>query len=335
MSEKNLPYNTHRKHRYYTQDHPLSAGQRRRIRRLRQIQKVNQRESTFGKINWQAYDHQQLWDMVQSSDPSAMGTAAHRWAKLAVDVDSATADVHKTVQKLLLSWRGGSAVSAADSASKLTAWGAGASGTMREIGDGLDTYTSALIEARNRMPEPVYYSDVRHFREGYDVQASSGPSGAILADQLLDDHLPSKREATRAKAEAVRVMDQYEATSKGVHEKLPTFGEAPAVTTGQGGGDPAPGSPTGDPGTDGTVAASAAGGAPPGLGGAGSVPGGGSLSGGGLTPGDGRALTGGGMSASEAGAAGAGRAAAAAAGAAATRGAGGAGGVFPGALGGA
>src|SRR2546423_11919958 len=103
----NPKYNPHRKHRYYTQDHPLTAKQKRRVRRLKQIRANNQRDSAFGKINWAAYEHQQLYDMINTSDPAAMGTAAHRWGQLASNVDTATADVHKTVQKLLLSWRGG------------------------------------------------------------------------------------------------------------------------------------------------------------------------------------------------------------------------------------
>lgn len=233
MSEK-LPYDTHRKHRYYTQDHPLTAAQRQRVRRLDRARSANDRDASFGKINWAAYDHQQLWDMIHSSDPAAMGTAAHRWAQLAVGVDSTTSEVHKTVQKLLLSWRGPSAVRAAESASKLTAWGAGASATMRDVGEGLDSYTNALLEARDTMPEPVYYSDVRHFREGYDVKASSGPSAAILVDQLLDDHLPTKQEETTAKAKAVRVMERYESTSKQVHDRLPQFTDAPEVVVGGG-----------------------------------------------------------------------------------------------------
>ncbi|TVT35723.1 PPE domain-containing protein, partial [Amycolatopsis rhizosphaerae] len=216
MGSEYLPYNTHRKHRYYSEDHPPTASQRRRLQRLRRIRAANQRDAAFGKINWAAYEHRQLWDMINTADLAAMGGTAHRWAQLALDVDSATAEVHKTVQKLLLSWRGGSAVRAAESASNLTAWAAGASSSMRQVGEGLDTYTSAVVEARHQMPEPVYYSAERQFREGYDVNAS-GPDAALLADQLLDDHLPTKQEATKAKAEAVRVMERYESASKGVH----------------------------------------------------------------------------------------------------------------------
>lgn len=328
MSEK-LPYNTHRKHRYYTQDHPLTAKQQRRVRRLRRVRTNNARDASFGKINWEAYEHQQLWDMVHSSDPATMGTSAHRWAQLAVGVDSATGEVHKTVQKLLLSWRGPSAAQAAGSASKLTAWGAGASGTMRDVGEGLDTYTSALLDARNTLPEPVYYSDVQHFREGYDVKASSGPSAAILADQLLDDHLPSKREASTAKAEAVRVMEKYEAASKHVHDRLPHFADAPEVTAGTGGSDQGS---DGTRGPDSTVASSMPAGG--GMGAGGSAGGaGGSGYGGSPVLGDGRgALGSGSVSGSEAPRGNPGAAAAAGGpGAAGARGAGagGVGGFYP------
>ncbi|HKS45699.1 MAG TPA: PPE domain-containing protein [Amycolatopsis sp.] len=258
MGAESLPYNRHRKHRYYSQDHLPTAAQRRRERRIRRARAANQREASFGKINWAAYEHRQLYDMVQGADPGTMGAAAHRWAQLALGVDSATAEVHQTVQKLLLSWRGGSAVRAAESASKLTGWAAEASSSMRQVGEGLDTYTTAVVEARNRMPEPVFNAAERHFREGYDVNAS-GPSAAILADQLLDDHLPTHREAVRAKAEAVRVMEQYESISKGVHDSLPAFEEAPGAVADPSGGAPGRGLPGSDDDRSATVSSGASG----------------------------------------------------------------------------
>ncbi|PKV95705.1 PPE family protein [Amycolatopsis echigonensis] len=225
-----LPYEKHRKHRLWSEDHPPTAAQRRVLRRTKLAQRANMKDASFGKINWNAWAHTTLYDMIMTADPVAMGASAHQWGKLAYDVDSATSAVHKTVQKLLLSWRGGAAGNAAQSASKLTSWGAGASETMRTVGDKLDHYTSAVETAKHKMPEPVFYAAENQFRDGYDVNAASGPSGAVMVDQLLDDHLPAKRAASHAKAEAVRVMEGYEASSKGVHDKLPHFTDAPAVT---------------------------------------------------------------------------------------------------------
>ncbi|WP_406629837.1 PPE domain-containing protein [Amycolatopsis sp. WGS_07] len=225
-----LPYEKHRKHRLWSEDHKPTAAQRRILRRTKLAQRANMKDASFGKINWNAWAHTTLYDMIMTADPVEMGASAHQWGKLAYDVDSSTAAVHKTVQKLLLSWRGGAAGSAAQSASKLTSWGAGASETMRAVGEKLDHYTSAVETAKHKMPEPVFYAAENQFREGYDVNAASGPSGAVMVDQLLDDHLPAKRKASAAKAEAVRVMEDYETSSKGVHDKLPHFTDAPAAT---------------------------------------------------------------------------------------------------------
>ncbi|GAA3533010.1 hypothetical protein GCM10022222_15480 [Amycolatopsis ultiminotia] len=273
-----LPYEKHRKHETYRQEHPLSAAQRRRVNRTRKIQRKNEQTKSFGKINWSAYNHRQLYDMIMTADPAAMGSDAHSWAQLALNVDASTAAVHKTVQKLLLSWRGGAAGGAAQSASKLTTWGAGASETMRKVGDDLDHYTNAVTTARNKMPEPVFYSAENQFRDGYDVNAASGPSGAVMVDQLLDDHLPAKKKATQAKTEAVRVMEHYESTSKGVHDRLPHFTDAPMATrsddAGSGGSGGGAGSGSGGgSGDDSTTTSSSdpsGSGGMPGLGGPGS-----------------------------------------------------------------
>ncbi|MGW7535041.1 WXG100 family type VII secretion target [Amycolatopsis sp. NPDC054798] len=231
-----LPYEKHRKHRLWSEDHPPTAAQRRVLRRTKLAQRANLKDASFGKINWNAWAHTTLYDMIMTADPVEMGASAHQWGKLAYDVDSATAAVHKTVQKLLLSWRGGAAGTAAQSASKLTSWGAGASETMRSVGEKLDHYTSAVETAKHKMPEPVFYAAENQFRDGYDLKAASGPSGAVMVDQLLDDHLPAKRAASQAKAEAVRVMESYETSSKGVHDRLPHFTGAPKTTNIDSGG---------------------------------------------------------------------------------------------------
>ncbi|AUI59482.1 PPE domain-containing protein [Amycolatopsis sp. BJA-103] len=212
---------------YYTDKHPLSARARAKRRRVVRRREANLKEGALGKINWECYEHRQLWDMIKSAEPPKLGEQAHRWGELAKGVDTATAEVRTIVQKLLLSWRGPSSAQAAESAHRLTAWASEAAQNSRQIGDGLDAYTSAITEARRKMPEPVHYDAERWFREGYAVKALDGPNGAYMMDDLLDDKLPTKREADRAKAEAVRVMDQYEEASQGVRHRLPPMFEAP------------------------------------------------------------------------------------------------------------
>ncbi|MEV4052304.1 PPE domain-containing protein [Amycolatopsis sp. NPDC049688] len=229
-----------------THHRPTARGQAK-TRRVRREKAANAREAAFGRIHWDSYEHRELWDMVQSAEPPKLGEQAHRWAELAKGVDTATGDVHALVQKLLLSWRGPSAAQAADSVRRLTTWASTASENARQIGDGLDTYTAAIGEARRKMPEPVHYWAERWFREGYAVKRLDGPEGTYMLDDLLDDKLPTKKQADDAKAEAVRVMEQYESASHDVRHRLPpAFDTAPAVSASEPGVAVAP--PARDPG---------------------------------------------------------------------------------------
>jgi len=242
---------TPRKRRYHSDDHAPTDKETRREKLVARRRRANTTDEAFGKINWAAYRHDQMWDMIKSAEPPKLGEQAYRWGQLAEGVDTTTSDVRTVVQRLLLSWKGPSAVKAAESVSALTKWGADAGINARKVGDGLDAYTSAIGEAQRTMPEPVHYYAERWFREGYDVKALDGPNGAYMMDDLLDDHLPKKAEADKAKNEAIRVMEQYEAASKTVHTTLPpVFGQAPAVTSG-GTDNPVPGLPTTTPPTPG------------------------------------------------------------------------------------
>ncbi|ONI90184.1 hypothetical protein ALI22I_12710 [Saccharothrix sp. ALI-22-I] len=217
-----------RKGGFFSDFHDASPATRRRNQRRVRQRESNRKPENFGKINWRAYTHRQLWDMVKSADAAQMATRTYEWQRLAADIDQATADVQKIVQTLVLSWRGPSAVTAADSVSQLTRWAADASDRAFQVGDGLDGYTSAVVEAAKAMPEPVHPDAERWFRDGYDVTVLDGPQGAYMLKQLLDDHMPSKREQQEAMDQAVRVMEQYEAASRGIGGKLPVFDDAPA-----------------------------------------------------------------------------------------------------------
>lgn len=270
-------------------DERRAARLRRRKRRIRRRKERNRLLESFGQINWDVYEHRQLWNMVKSARPSEMGSKAYTWADLAKKADAATEAVQKTARRLLMSWRGESAVTAADAISELTRWGASASGTARTIGDRLDTYTHAVQEAKRRMPEPVHPVAEKWFDDGRDVTVLEGPAGAYMLEQLLDDHEPTKREQQRRKQEAVEVMQSYEVTSRSVHDTLPQFDDGPdgSHTTSIGGmtgtpspGQPLPGLPT-TPTTPGSSSGSAGPGATtaasfgPGVPGSSALPGGG------------------------------------------------------------
>lgn len=265
-------------------DDRREARERRRRRRIRRRKEQNRQLELFGQINWDVYTHRNMWDMIQSAKPAQMGDKAYRWADLAKKADDATEEVRKTAERLLQSWRGPSAVAAAETISELTRWGAEASGTARTIGDRLDTYTHAVQEAQRRMPEPVHPHAEEWFAEGRDVSVLDGPQGSYLLEQLLDDQQPSQRQKERRKAEAIEVMKSYEDTSRGVHDTLPQFsGRTTEIGAGPLGGISAPSLTPSAPELPGTLpdygATTAAGVAGasglPGAGGLGAMPGGG------------------------------------------------------------
>lgn len=247
-------------------DERREARLRRRKRRIRRRKERNRLMESFGQINWDVYDHRDMWNMVKSARPSEMGSKAYTWADLAKKADAATEAVQQTAQRLMMSWRGESAVTAADAISELTRWGASASGTARTVGDRLDTYTHAVQEAKRRMPEPVHPVAEKWFEDGRDVTVLEGPAGAYMLEQLLDDHEPTKREMQRRKQEAVEVMRSYEDTSRSVHDTLPQFDDGPdgshTAAVGSSTMPPSPGQPLpGLPGTPTTPGSGSGGGA--------------------------------------------------------------------------
>ncbi|MEU4519930.1 PPE domain-containing protein [Amycolatopsis sp. NPDC024027] len=220
---------------FHSTHHAPTARQRVKARRVRREKAVNNREATFGRINWDSYEHRELWDMVQSAVPAKLDQHAAWWKEVATGVSSATDEVSALVGKLRESWQGSSADQAAASVDRLTGWAATVGENAQRVGAGLDTYTSVVAEARHRMPEPVHYWAERWFRQGYAVKRLDGPEGTYMLDQLLDDRLPTKKEADDAKAAAVRVMEQYESASHDVRHRLPPeFDTAPPVIAGSG-----------------------------------------------------------------------------------------------------
>ncbi len=218
------------KRRGYWDDHDPTPRQRAKARKVSKDKKHNRRPDQFGRINWDVYEHREMWDMVKSADPGKMGLRTHDWKELAKDVDQATTDVRDLVQKLVGSWHGPSSVAASASVSRLMDWATDVSDRASRVGTGMDAYTDVVQEAARRMPVPVHPDAERWFRAGYDVTTLAGPQGAYMLDQLLDDHLPSQQEKQRAKAEAVQVMQAYEDASRSVHDGLPKFEEAPEGT---------------------------------------------------------------------------------------------------------
>lgn len=194
-------------------------------------EKIRNREAgRFGKVNWDAYQHDQLYDMIMKADLGAMGARASQWQSLAARIEGTTAEVQRAMERVMGAWEGQAAVSSAESNSRLMRWAGDASQTAGSIAQGMATYTQAVERAQKYMPEPSFATAERNFRDGYTVTGTGGPSTAVLLNQLLSDGMVSHQEARARKAEAVQVMETYEAQSKDVHDSMPHFTDAGRTT---------------------------------------------------------------------------------------------------------
>jgi hypothetical protein len=294
-------YDHDRRNRTWREVHGWSDRAKDSRDKLTRTRRRNREAGRFGKVNWNAYQHDQLFDMIMSADPGAMYTRAGQWETLAAKIEATTSQVQQAMERVNGAWQGQAAVSSAESNSRLMTWAGDASQTASKVAEGMATYTKAVERAQNHMPEPAFASAERNFRDGYTVTGTGGASTAVLLKQLLSDGMVSHEEGRARKAEAVQVMETYESQSKDVHDAMPQFTDATPTTAEVGdrtpsspGPGPTPGpSPTPyerPPGSGAGVGAgsstSAAGFVPPGIGGSGGpgggLPGGTSFGGGGL-----------------------------------------------------
>ncbi|HEU5469716.1 MAG TPA: PPE domain-containing protein [Actinophytocola sp.] len=260
----------------HTEVNRPTEKQLERQERRREIKRRNRRRALQRNVNWDVYQHYQLYDMIMTAEPRAMAARADDWRDLAQRIEGTTGQVERIVKELLGTWRGSAAVASAAANTRLTQWAGDASHTATRIAAGLANYTEAVVYAQRNMPEPGFSTAEHRFEDGYTVVGTGGPSEAVLLRQLLSDQIVPFEEARERKAEAVAVMRAYENQSANVHDDLPDF-DAPAPVL----PDQQPGaSPGGSPGVSppGPAGGGAAGGA--GAGGAGAGPAAGAQTGG-------------------------------------------------------
>lgn len=251
-------YDRDRRNQTWREVHGLSERARKRRKATKKQRKRNRQPGRFGKVNWESYQHDQLYDMIHRANLNAMGNRATQWNALAANIESTTERVQRVMERVMGAWHGQAAVSSAASSSRLMQWAGTASQTASQIAGGMASYAEAVERAQSRMPEPGFASAERNFRDGYTVVGTGGPSTAVLLKQLLSDGMVSHEEARSRKAEAVAVMEAYEGQSKDVHDTMPHFtdgetGIEPGVDDGPGHqwqDNPAPGpNPPAGPGT--------------------------------------------------------------------------------------
>lgn len=223
-------YNHHRNHHTYGEVHdPSKQAEKAAAKRTRQ-KRANRTPGHFGKANWNAYQHYELYNMIMKADPRQMYEQARSWKTLADDIETTTADVQTVVEQVMTSWQGQAAVNAGTSTSRLMQWAGTASHTASTVAANMSSYSDAVSTAQRHMPPPAFSTAEQHFRDGYTVMTTGGPADAVFLKQLVSDGMVGQQEAHSRKAEAVSVMEAYESHSKSVHDEMPHFADAEATT---------------------------------------------------------------------------------------------------------
>ena len=162
-----------------------------------------------GGTNWNAYSHQRLYDMLwQNADVADVGSVAAEWRRHGTALTGFADALRGQAAALRSNWQGRAAESAADRLGELSdrIWNVGA--RAGAVGKAVDGAGEALALARNTMPPPP--------PDPLTLMTSAvgaGPMSPLAAIAVGATRLfTGDATAGMAKADAVRVMQRYEAS---------------------------------------------------------------------------------------------------------------------------
>jgi hypothetical protein len=180
-------------------------------------------EQRLGHVRWDGFGHRHMWNMIMDARPDDVFERHERWTKLGASLAEVNTAVQQTLNSLFESWRGSAAITAALSNTHVLGWAQEAAESVQQVGEQLGHYGNALVEARNRMPQPrhVYYE--RTFRAGDGATVLNGPENTYTLLQLADDQMYTLQERREAKQRAVEVMQAFEANAIDVRQQLGTI----------------------------------------------------------------------------------------------------------------
>lgn len=231
----NVPddYNRDRLNKTWGEKHKLSHDQRVTMAKHREQKRRNRRPGQFGKANWNAYQHYELYNMIMKAEPRQMYERAEAWKDLSGNIEKTTTQVQKVMEQVMTGWQGQAAVNAGASTTRLMQWAGEASHTAGKVAANMSDYTDAVAHAQRHMPDPAFTTAEQRFRDGYTVMTTGGPADAVFLKQLTSDGMVSQQQAHARKAEAVAVMEEYESHSRNVHDEMPQFTDAGPTTKDQ------------------------------------------------------------------------------------------------------
>jgi len=177
-------------------------------------------EHRLGHVRWDGFDHRQLCNMIMDAHPNDVFDRHARWTKLGASLTEVNETVRETLNTLFNSWRGAAAATVALGNTRVLDWSQEAAETIQQVGEQLGRYGNALVDARDRMPQPRHVHYERAFRAGDGATVLDGPENAYTLLRLSDDNMYTLRERREARQRAVEVMRVFEAGAIDVTRRL-------------------------------------------------------------------------------------------------------------------
>ena len=215
-----------------------------------------------GGVNWNGYGLEPLIKMVaDQASPGQLDALAGEWSRHGSAASTASADLQRSLTKLLPFWSGASADVAAQKVSNNAAWIGELGETAQQMSGPIQDASGALRSAQDTMPGMPKNNWLATAGGGAAAGfAVGGPIGAAFGAAIggIASVFGFGSSKKKMKRKAVQTMERYEGALLGIDQTTPQFG---APSDGTNPGEDTPGRP--GPGVDrppGTVP-------PPGVGG--------------------------------------------------------------------
>lgn len=229
--------------------------ERRQLRRDAETREDAPKSTTV----YEGYDHEQLYRMAKDNNvPAQVGDVSESWSKLANAMARFSDRLREQVTRTDAVWQGRSAEIARDYAADMSVWSEQTGRDAQLVSQQASQQSHLAAWTSRTMPEPVAAGENADMRQWLDDPAAM--------PELAEGTLARQQQRREAKAEAVRVMQEYDRGLEDAVSRQPRFTPPPRL-------DLAGGTASELPTTTATAGLGAAGGggAPPGTVGAPSV----------------------------------------------------------------
>jgi hypothetical protein len=181
----------------------------------------------LGGIQWEQYNHQAMWDMVESADPKDLLNRADELDTLAKHMGDNVNAAYQSIRKLMSTWSGPAADQSASVVQPLLDWASGAATTGSQIAGRLGHYAEALNRARLAMPAPVDATQLDAVANGGTATVGPLDMNEPELTAMAAGDTATQAQADAAKAKAVEVMQRFEEESASAYHGMPTFTRPP------------------------------------------------------------------------------------------------------------